>query len=148
MSPRWQTAGWDPADIGYSFFAGITHNAGNMLQQPTSLQRLFVDRADSVTPSHAPDGMTNGIQLRFHSLLELALLDPFNDTQAVTPLPSRVGTTVGQTTAGSKTTSAPPLSPTGKQSNLHRNGAMPTSPALPLVLTLLVAVVSMASLGA
>jgi hypothetical protein len=51
-----------------SYFPGIKHNAGKMLEQPTSLRRLFFDRGTDITPSDAPNGMTNGVSVDFVSL--------------------------------------------------------------------------------
>lgn len=80
-----------PLSPPLSYFPGIKHNAGNMLEEPTSLQRLFFDRGNKITPSQAPNGMTNGVDVRFISLEKKSSLQNFTqDVGSIPTLPSKV----------------------------------------------------------
>ncbi|UZJ55781.1 hypothetical protein CBS101457_005101 [Exobasidium rhododendri] len=78
-----QWAGSLPSAHTVDYFPGIRHNAGKMLQQPTSLHRLFFDRGTNITTSQAPAGMTNGVKFDFVSPQQ-SLLTLHNFTHVLT----------------------------------------------------------------
>lgn len=117
--------------LSNSYFPGITHNAGKMLNEPTSLHRFFFDRGTNITASEDPNGMTNGETVDFVSFTNSSTLQNFT-TDAVTgsTLPSKVDLFSQQ--SGYSSSTAAQSSSTGSINkvsfNANENGSDIASP--------------------
>jgi hypothetical protein len=116
-----------------------------MLEQTTSLYRLFYDRGSNITASQDPNGMTNGVDVDFVSLEKQSSLTNFTHSLATSKtLPSKVSLFAQSDSTTTAANSSSTTAPTSSKQSAQKSSA--STPLVPISLLLLSSLLTLSCL--